>query len=100
MADDVGSDNIGKVVFDFFLFKPEVDDNELAIVDLVIDSGKKRLIEHPLFETFIRLKWIRMWKFYTVSFMVIDVRNDYFLICDWSAGTNMLLSLNRMRTDC
>ena len=53
-SDERFTDNIGKVVFDFFLFFPEHDDNELAIVDLVIAAGKKKLVEHPLFETFIR----------------------------------------------
>ena len=48
------TDNVGKVVFDFFLFYPEHDNNELAIVDLVIAAGKQKLVEHPLFETFIR----------------------------------------------
>ena len=41
VANDVGSDNIGKVVFDFFLFQPETGDDELALVDLVIATGKK-----------------------------------------------------------
>ena len=71
VASEVNSDNIGKVVFDFFLFHPDNSDNELAIVDLVIATDKKKLIEHPLFETFIRLKWIKVWKVYTVSFSVL-----------------------------
>ena len=53
-SDERFADGIGKVVFDFFLFFPEHDENELAIVDLVIAAGKKKLVEHPLFETFIR----------------------------------------------
>ena len=65
------SDNIGKVVFDFFLFHPEINKCELALVDLVIATGKKRLIEHPLFETFIRIKWIKVWKVYSASFAVL-----------------------------
>ena len=71
VASEVNSDNIGKVVFDFFLFRPDNSDNELAIVDLVIATDKKKLIEHPLFETFIRLKWIKVWKVYTVSFIIL-----------------------------
>ena len=53
-SDQKFTDNVGKVVFDFFLFYPENNDNELAIVDLVISAGKQKLVEHPLFETFIR----------------------------------------------
>ena len=53
-SDQRFTDNVGKVVFDLFLFYPEHDDNELAIVDLVIAAGKKKLVEHPLFEAFIR----------------------------------------------
>ena len=82
VANDVGSDNIGKVVFDFFLFQPETGDDELALVDLVIATGKKKLIEHPLFETFIRLKWIKIWKVYTLSFMVRDVQSDMQICID------------------
>ena len=63
--------NIGKVVFDFFLFHTEKGNCELALVDLVIATGKKKLLEHPLFETFIRLKWIKVWKVYSASFAVL-----------------------------
>ena len=53
---DHGTENIGKVIFDFFLFCPEnTDTSEVATIDLVIATGKNKLIEHPLFETFIRL---------------------------------------------
>ena len=27
-----------------------------------------RLLEHPLFETFIQLKWLKLWKYYTATF--------------------------------
>lgn len=63
--------NIGKVVFDFFLFHTERGSCELALVDLVIATGKKKLLEHPLFETFIRLKWIKVWKVYSAAFAVL-----------------------------
>ena len=53
-SDQRFTDNVGKVVFDLFLFYPEHQDNELAIVDLVIAAGKQKLVEHPLIETFIR----------------------------------------------
>ena len=63
--------SIGKVVFDFFLFHTDKGNCELALVDLVIATGKKKLLEHPLFETFIRLKWIKVWKVYTTIFAVL-----------------------------
>ena len=66
------TDNIGKVFFDFFLFCPDNSDTcELATIDLVIATGKKKLIEHPLFETFIRLKWLKIWKLYTATFLLL-----------------------------
>ena len=71
---DSNSDNhnIGKVVFDFFLFhKADKGNCELALVDLVIATGKKKLLEHPLFETFIRLKWIKVWKVYSATFAIL-----------------------------
>ena len=65
------TDDIGKVIFDFFLFCPEdSESSEVATIDLVIATGKNKLIEHPLFETFIRLKWLKIWKLYTVTFLL------------------------------
>ncbi len=43
----------GKVYFDFFLFDPHVNDNsasELKLINLLINSGKERLLIHPIFE--------------------------------------------------
>ena len=67
-SDQRFTDHVGKVVFDLFLFYPEHDDNELAIVDLVIAAGKQKLVEHPLFETFIR------WRRPAKSISVIEIR--------------------------
>ena len=70
--DDSSDNNLGKVIFDFFLFDSDEDNrDELDFIDLVISSGKKNLLEHPLFQTFIRLKWIKIWKVYLFSFIIL-----------------------------
>ena len=83
---DHGTENIGKVIFDFFLFCPENSHtSEVATIDLVIATGKNKLIEHPLFETFIRLKWLKIWRLYTISFLFLVVHMialvGYSLLC-------------------
>ena len=79
-------DNIGKVVFDFFLFRTESSVTcELSTIDLVIATGKNKLIEHPLFETFIRLKWLKIWKLYSITFLLMTIHMTalvgYSLLC-------------------
>ena len=34
----------------------------LYFPDLIIESGKLHLLQHPLIEIFIELKWYRTWK--------------------------------------
>jgi hypothetical protein len=83
---DHGTENIGKVIFDFFLFCPEnTETSEVATIDLVIATGKNKLIEHPLFETFIRLKWLKIRKLYTMTFLLLAIHMialvGYSLLC-------------------
>ena len=68
----ISKDSFAKVILDFFLFCPEGSNgNEVATIDLVIATGKNKLIQHPIFETFIRLKWSKVWKLYTMTFMLL-----------------------------
>ena len=65
----------GKIFFDFFLFAPprssigaadeqpekkSLDQNELTLPQILITHGKAYFLLHPLFETFLRLKWVKM----------------------------------------
>ena len=36
----------------------------MDVIDIIYESGRKKLLEHPLFETFIRLKWEKSWKMF------------------------------------
>ena len=53
------------VVFDFFIFKCGGSTTcEMDVIDIIYERGRKKLLEHPLFEIFIRLKWERRWKIF------------------------------------
>ncbi len=65
----------GKVFFDFFLFYPpkfsaqtidptKSELGELALLEVLIGARKERFLTHPVFETFLKLKWFRTWKLY------------------------------------
>ena len=59
------------VVFDFFLFKCDgFTKCEMDVIDLIFASGRKKLLEHPIFETFLRLKWDRSWKLFVPFFLL------------------------------
>ncbi len=71
----------GKVFFDFFLFYPpkgsllhQTDPmqevGELALMETLIAARKERFLTHPVFETFLKLKWYRTWKLY-ISILVL-----------------------------
>ena len=83
---DPRSDNQGRVTFNFFLFRPESSEtSEVAPIDLVNATGKKKLLVHPLFETFICLKWLKTRKLFTVNFLIIVMHMialvGYSLLC-------------------
>ena len=59
------------VVFDFFLFKTSgPSGNELDLIEIIFASGRKRLLEHPLFEVFLRMKWLQAKPMFTVFFLI------------------------------
>ena len=39
----------------------------------MIDTDRSKLLEHPLFETFILLKWLKLWKIYSATFLLLLV---------------------------
>ena len=69
-----GGDQIqGKVFFDFFMLYPTTEEGgsgaaeersptnsgELRLLETLIESRKERFLTHPVFETFLKLKWYR-----------------------------------------
>ncbi len=66
----------GKIFFDFFLFYPPRRDGglptgkkevgELTLLETLIEARKERFLTHPVFETFLKLKWYRTWRLYLV----------------------------------
>ena len=50
----------GTIFFDFFLFKSDPWNNsEMEIFATIISAKKERFLLHPLFETFLQIKWRR-----------------------------------------
>ena len=37
----------------------------------MIGTGRSKLLEHPLFEIFIQLKWLKLWRIYTGIFLFL-----------------------------
>ena len=59
------------VVFDFFLFKTSGSTkNELDLIEIIFSTGRRKLLEHPLFEIFIRLKWEQSKYLFSMFFMI------------------------------
>ena len=59
------------VVFDFFLFKTSGPrGNELDLIEIIFSSGRKGLLEHPLFEVFLRMKWEQAKPIFTMFFLI------------------------------
>jgi len=73
---------LDKVQLDFSLFEHEAC--ELTLIDLIIGSGKLKLLDHPLVVAFINLKWLAMWKLY-MFFMAL-------FFCDMVALTGCILT--------
>ena len=71
----------GKIFFDFFLFCPPTehgkscDTGELTLPQILISHGKGYFLLHPLFETFIKLKWFRTRKLFVfyILFLLLYV---------------------------
>ena len=59
------------VVFDFFLFQASgPTGNELDLIEIIFASGRKRLLEHPLFEVFLKMKWEQAKPMFSVFFLI------------------------------
>ena len=54
----------GNIFLDFFLFNPNSPSrcaSELAMVKILLQSGKEKFIIHPVVETFMKMKWRKTW---------------------------------------
>ena len=54
----------GNIFLDFFLFNPNSPSrcaSELAVVKILLQSGKEKFIIHPVVETFMKMKWRKTW---------------------------------------
>ena len=53
-----GENANSNVVFDFFLFQCSGSTkSELDLIENIFASGRNKLLEHPIFEVYQRLKW-------------------------------------------
>ena len=70
---DSGGNQRGKIAIDFFLFNTfdECCESELMIVNILFAAGKYKLLDHPLFEIFILLKWAKVWRFFSLILFVL-----------------------------
>lgn len=87
-----------EVKLDFRLLVPNNDRGETELLLAFIEVGKKRILKHPLCETFLFLKWRRIRKFFLFSLFyhaiyvmlftvyVLGVFDNY---CDKKESTNM-----------
>ena len=54
----------GNIFLDFFLFNPNSPSrcaSELAMVKILLQSGKEKFIIHPVVEIFMKMKWRKTW---------------------------------------
>lgn len=56
-----------EIKLDFQLLVPNKERGEMELLLAFIEVGKKRILKHPLCETFIYLKWRRIRKFFLFS---------------------------------
>ena len=59
----------GCIFLDFFLFDPNCPmrcSSELAMVKILVQSGKEKFIIHPLVEIFMKMKWKKTWFLYWI----------------------------------
>lgn len=56
-----------EIKLDFRLLVPNTERGETELLLAFIEVGKKRILKHPLCETFIFLKWRRIRKFFLFS---------------------------------
>ena len=69
ISESTQKDNV-HVVFDFFLFRCRGSTRcEMDVIDIVYASGRRKLLEHPIFETFIKLKWEKSLKLFVAAFL-------------------------------
>ncbi len=72
----------GNIFFDFFLLFPppppkgasadltHQEVGELTLLETLIQARKERFLTHPVFETFLKLKWYRTWRLYLVILLM------------------------------
>ena len=61
----------GKIYLDLFLFKSSDNlwESELSIANLLFFGGTNRLLEHPLIEIFIQMKWMKVRRFFNLGIL-------------------------------
>ena len=58
------------VSMDLFLFKcGETTECETDIINVIYESGRRKLLDHPIFEILIKLKWERSLKLFSLLFL-------------------------------
>ena len=66
----------GKMNIDFFLFKTLGDSwfgSELTIINILCASRKYKLLDHPVVEILILLKWAKVWKLFSVILFMLFI---------------------------
>ena len=74
---------------DLFLFAPRCAMNstsEMPLVEMLLMGRKEKFLLHPVIETFIKLKWRRTWKFYTL--LVSILLTFYIFLCGFALSHN------------
>ena len=66
----------GRVILDFGMFFPiplvELEDRcrDFSVLELLLEYKKERFLSHPLFETYLKLKWFGTWKIYVIILLL------------------------------
>lgn len=56
-----------EIKLDFHILVPNMESSESGLLLAFIEVGKKRILKHPLCETFLFLKWRRIRKFFLIG---------------------------------
>jgi len=79
------------VTFNFFLF-PDCD---LTLLDMIMESGKIQLLNHPLIETFVEKKWFEVYKLFFFFFSLFSLYMVALLLYVLTAHTTMYMGTHQ-----
>ena len=77
LSDPEASNREVEMLLDFRLLLQNCDMGEITVLKTFVDAGQKNILEHPLCEAFLYLKWEKMRKYYIARILMYGI----FVMC-------------------